>query len=290
MPPPGPESTIPRRDNGAQGAPQGCCSSREHKGRQVAASPSLVVLSPPWVNRCPLLPSPPPTPSKTLSHFPSGKSGSQTAAPAAQGLLFPMDFITTRMLQLLPGCPLSLQRLWVAALSPPAPLTPARKVLWGAQRGWERLQVLLGRRDGKGWMQGWGSGGQTRGFWGSPPIWSTQQPSPHPHRARGLDNPRLDVAPGKFLPSPRSSQASSIPIPAGSEPVQRLGAKAAQGNTIKFGSDAPSPSSSLEKEQDLSHWDTPATPQATLCLSPAVPTLSPAERKFIYHRRLIKDN
>lgn len=30
---------VPRRDNGARSAPRGCCSSREHNGRQVAASP-----------------------------------------------------------------------------------------------------------------------------------------------------------------------------------------------------------------------------------------------------------
>lgn len=35
VPPPGPGHTVPRRDNGAQG----CCSSPEPKGRQVAASP-----------------------------------------------------------------------------------------------------------------------------------------------------------------------------------------------------------------------------------------------------------
>lgn len=168
--------------------------------------PPLAVLSPPWVNRCPLLPSPPPTPSKTLSHFPFR----QNLAPKRRSCCSGADF--SRWISLPPGCcscfqaaPPSPQRSVVAVLSPPGPLTPARKVLWGPQRGWERLQGLLGGRDGKGWM---GFRGINKRFFGQPPqIGSTEQHSPHPHRAGGLDNPGLDVAPGKFLPSPRRSRA-----------------------------------------------------------------------------------
>lgn len=137
--------------------------------------------------------------------------------------------------------------------------------------------------------RGMGFRGTNKVFGAAPQFGSIQLPSPHPHRAGGLDHPKLEVAPGKFLLSPRSS-CTPAPQPSQSQHESSrirasagLGAKAAQGNTRKFGSDAPSPSSSLEKEQDLPHWDTPAPPQATLpwvCHQPFQPC--PPSRKEVH--------
>lgn len=138
--------------------------------RQVAASPPLSLCCPhPWVNRCPLLPPPPPTPSKTLSHFPSAKSGSQTLLLLLRGCF-------SRWISLAPGCcscfqaaPPARRGSVVAALSPLAPLTPVRK-FFGGHRG-------AGRGSGVPWVEGMGKAGCRDGvqgdkqevFWGSPP-------------------------------------------------------------------------------------------------------------------------
>lgn len=184
--------------------------------RQVAASPPLpLCCSHPWVNRCPLLPPPPPTPSKTLSHFPSAKSGSQTPLRLLRGCF-------SRWISLAPGCcscfqaaPPARRGSVVAALSPPAPLTPARKFFGGHRGAGRGSRVPRVEEMGKAGCRDGVQGDKQEVFWGSPPRFgSIEQRSPHPHRAGGLDNPRLDVAPGKFLPSPRSSQASAIPVPA----------------------------------------------------------------------------
>lgn len=150
-----------RRDAAPAGSPRG-----EAGGCQPTPPAGL---SPPLGQ--PLSSAPPTAPNsfQDVESLPFGKIWLPNAAPAAQGLLFPMDFISTRMLQLLPGSPPSPQRLCGGSSVTPGPFNTCEKVLWGAQRGWERPWGPLGRRDGKGWMQGWGSEGQTTSFLGQPP-------------------------------------------------------------------------------------------------------------------------
>lgn len=166
-------------------------------------------------------PPPPPTPSKTLSHFPSGKSGSQTPLLLLRGCFSPWISLPPGCCSCFQAAPPARRGSVVAHLSPPASSTPARKVIWGVGGVGRGSRVLWGGGMGKAGCRDGVQGEKQEVFGGAPQFGSTEQHSPHPHGAGGLDNPGLDVALGKFLPSPRSSRAPKPHPSQAQHPSQR---------------------------------------------------------------------
>jgi len=163
--------------------------------------------SPPVLHH-PLPSPPPPTPSKTLSHFPSANLAPERRS---SGLLSPMAFISARMRQLHPGStpspPAHGDGVWVAAPSPPSPVNTCKERLLG---GCGRHRVPPGRKDGRGRMQGWGSGGP----WPPSPkqggerevFWGHRAAQPPPMQSKGVQTtPRSMWHPENPFP-PRASQ------------------------------------------------------------------------------------